>query len=339
MQFKKLSALAVGVCLLSTTSLFAQDEVIVEGKGKPAKKSKEQVTISFDTDNKEKIVVEVDGDKVTVNGKPVENYESGNIRVSRGKDVSVFGYGNNNRLNGYNLFSDNFSNKAMLGVTSDKTEQGVKVLSVTKESAAAVAGIKEGDIITKIDDKKITDPDDLSEVIKAKKPGDKVTVHLLRDKKEQKLTAELKKWSGLTSTYTFTPGQFNVEGVELEKLLGGTFPGDRLATPPARGFNDVIVNGYVRNTPKFGLSVQDTDDGVGVKVIKLADEGTAAKAGIKVDDIVTSVDDKEVNSTDEISKILRDTKDKTSVKMKVKRNGKSQTIDVKIPRKIKTANL
>ncbi len=330
MQFKKLSALGIGVCLLSTVTLFAQQEVIVEGK--PSKKLKEQITISFDTDNKEKVVVEVDGDKVTVNGKPVENFESGKVSVHRNKGVSVFGYGTSN-LNGYNLFND-YSNKAMLGVTTDKTEQGVKVLSITKESAAAIAGIKEGDVITKIDDKKITEPDGLSEIIKTKKPGDKVDVYVLRDKKEQKLKAELKKWSGLTSTYSFSPTDFNVEGLELEKLLGGTFPGDRLTTPRNYG-----VRVAASSTPKFGISVQDTDDGVGVKVIKLTDDGSAAKAGVKVDDIITSIDDKEVNSTDEISKILRDSKDKTSVKMKVKRNGKSQTIDVKIPRKIKTANL
>ncbi len=338
MQFKKLSALGLGLILLGSAPVFAQKDVTVTAKGK----AKEQVTISFDKNNTEKVVVEVDGDKVTVNGKPVENYESGNVSVIRSKGgVAVRGYGAQS-LNGVNFFSDNFNNKAMLGVTTDKTEQGARVQSVTKESAAAAAGIKEGDIITKIGSTKITDPDVLSETIKEKKPGDKVEVYVLRDKKEQKLTAELKKWSGV-STFNFSPGDFNLQdGVALENLfsdLNGAYayPGDRLATPRTRTYNDVYVTGF--GTPKFGISVQDTDDGVGVKVIKVSDESTASKAGIKVDDIVTGVDDKEVNSTDEISKILRDSKDKVSVKMKVKRDGKSQTIDVKIPRKIKTANL
>lgn len=334
MQFKKLSALGLGLFLLGSAPVFAQKDVTVTAKGK----TKEQVTISFDKNNTEKIVVEVDGDKVTVNGKPVENYESGNVSVIRSKGVPVRGYGAQS-LSGLNFYNENFSNKAMLGVTTDKTEEGARVQSVTKESAAAIAGIKEGDIITKIGSTKITDPDVLSETIKEKKPGDKVDVYVLRDKKEQKLTAELKKWSGV-STYSFTPGQFEINDLELGNIfkdLGELNPSDRFATPRSRSYNDVIVTGY--GTPKFGLSVQDTDDGVGVKVIKVTDESTAAKAGLQVDDIVTSIDDKEVNSTDEISKILRDSKDKASVKMKVKRNSKSQTIDVKIPRKIKTANL
>jgi serine protease Do len=337
MQLKKFSTLGMGLLLLGSAPVFAQKDVNVTAKSK----TKEQVTISFDKNNSEKIVVEVDGDKVTVNGKPVENYESGNISVQRSKGgTTVRNYGTQ-ALTGMNLYND-MSNKAMLGVTTDKTEQGARVQSVTKESAASIAGIKEGDIITKIGSTKITDPDVLSETIKEKKPGDKVDVYLLRDKKEQKLTAELKKWSGV-SAYSFSPGEFNFQdGVAIENLfsdLNGAYayPGDRLATPRTRNFNDVYVTGL--GTPKFGISVQDTDDGVGVKVIKVSDESTASKAGIKVDDIVTGVDDKEVNSTDEISKILRDSKDKVSVKMKVKRDGKSQTIDVKIPRKIKTANL
>ena len=54
----------------------------------------------------------------------------------------------------------------MLGVTTEKADKGVEIQDITKESAAAKAGLKEGDIITKIDDKKIEDPDDLSEAIK-----------------------------------------------------------------------------------------------------------------------------------------------------------------------------
>ena len=38
------------------------------------------------------------------------------------------------------------------------------------------AGLKEGDIITKIDDKKIEDPDALAKAVKEHKPGDKVSV-------------------------------------------------------------------------------------------------------------------------------------------------------------------
>ena len=47
--------------------------------------------------------------------------------------------------------------------------------------------VKEGDIITKIGDKKIEDADDLTDAVQSHKPGDKVTVTYLRDGKEQTL--------------------------------------------------------------------------------------------------------------------------------------------------------
>ena len=95
----------------------------------------------------------------------------------------------------------------MLGVTTEKDEKGAKVNDITKESAAEKIGLKEGDIITKIDDQKIENPDDLSEAITKHKPGEKVTVSWLRDNKEQKATAELTKWKGVNVFGSTMPGQ------------------------------------------------------------------------------------------------------------------------------------
>ncbi len=69
------------------------------------------------------------------------------------------------------------------------------------------------------------------------------------------------------------------------------------------------------------------------------EDGNAAKAGIKEDDIITEVDGKAVNSTDEIAKLMKESKDKASVKVKLLRQGKTETVEVKIPRKLKTMDL
>jgi serine protease Do len=74
-------------------------------------------------------------------------------------------------------------------------------------------------------------------------------------------------------------------------------------------------------------------------VLNVDDEGNGAKAGIQEEDIITEVDGKAVNNADEIARIMRDSKDKASVKFKIQRDGKSQTLDVKIPKKLKTAEL
>jgi serine protease Do len=228
------------------------------------------------------------------------------------------------------------ANHAMLGVTTETSDQGAEINSVTKESAAEKTGLKEGDIITKVDDKKIENPDDLSAAIKAHKPGDKVEITYLRDKKTQKATAELTKWKGVNLFGTTTPGfKFynDMEGFELNKDKFRELTIPRAPNAFGQGFS------WSGSGPKLGLSVQDTDEGKGVKVIEVDEESNAAKAGIKEDDIVTEVDGKAVNSTDEMVKVIRESKDKISVMIKLQRAGKTQNIEVKMPRKIKTADL
>jgi serine protease Do len=40
-----------------------------------------------------------------------------------------------------------------------------------------------------------------------------------------------------------------------------------------------------------------------------------------------------------MAKVMRDNKDKTSVKVKLLRKGKTENVEVKIPKKLKTADL
>ena len=69
------------------------------------------------------------------------------------------------------------------------------------------------------------------------------------------------------------------------------------------------------------------------------EESNAAKAGLKEEDIITEIDGKAVNSTDETVKIIRESKEKTSIMVKLLRGGKTMNIEVRMPRKIKTADL
>jgi serine protease Do len=340
----KLSAFVFAVALLVPVSLLAQkDEKDKETKEKTEKKDVEQIIITRKGDKNEKVIVEVNGDKITVNGKPLDEYKDKDgdvsVRLHKFKEMEAltgFPRGQVWNYNGDNNFQylNEDANHAMLGVTTEKAEQGVEVQDVTKESAAQKAGLKEGDIITKIDDKKIEDPDDLSTAIKAHKPGDKVTVTFLRDKKEQKATAELTKWKGMNAM-TLNGKNFKMDmgDMNFDKVMPRMQAMPKVGTPYGQNWS------WSGGGPKLGLSVQDTDDGKGVKVIDVDDESNAAKAGIKEDDIITEVDGKAVNGTDEIAKIIRDNKDKTSVMIKLQRGGKTQNIEVKMPRKIKTADL
>jgi putative serine protease PepD len=57
---------------------------------------------------------------------------------------------------------------------------GAKIQQVTTGSAAAGAGLKAGDVITKVDDHLITSSDGLVAIVRAYRPGDRVTVTYTR---------------------------------------------------------------------------------------------------------------------------------------------------------------
>lgn len=71
------------------------------------------------------------------------------------------------------------------------TKDGVLVSSVTRDSPAAKAGLRAGDVITAIDEKPVTSPDALVEAVGAVKDGGPVKVGYIRDRKPASVTATL----------------------------------------------------------------------------------------------------------------------------------------------------
>lgn len=338
-QLIKKGLLIAGIALFTVPSVFAQKEKekIKEDKDKTEKTEKMQtIVITRNGDIDGKTTIEIDGDKVKVNGKDAKDSKDVHVNVNT---VT----GSNGRMRMYNrapgggswnfdmdgdqmsLFSED-ENRAMLGVTTEGEDKGAEIQSITKESAAEKAGLKKGDIITKIDDKKIESSDDVTESIRSHKPGEKVSITYLRDGKEQKTTAELTKWKGIRMNAISIP-RIQLEGLDhqMEGLRG--------MAPEPFAFN------YMGGRPRLGLSIQDTDEGVGVKVLDVDEESAAAKAGIKKDDVIVGVDDTDVKGTEDVVKATRERGDKTSFKFKIKRGNSTETVEVKIPRKLKTADL
>ncbi len=78
------------------------------------------------------------------------------------------------------------------------TVDGVYVSEIVEGGAASGADIKKGDVITAIDGKKVKNMAELQENMAKHRPGDKVSVTLLRDKKEKTVNVTLKNAQGNT---------------------------------------------------------------------------------------------------------------------------------------------
>jgi serine protease Do len=334
-HFLPLLALALGVTVAGTAQV----------KEKQKKEKDETV--------KEKTTIVIDGDKITVNGKPVDKLSESELEVLSNKGIRNMMPLLKEKLmsgGGVKMFGDNFvfegSNRALLGVVSEKNDNGAKITSVTKESAAEKAGLKKDDIITKVGDTKIENSDDLYEAIGDRKPEDKVTITYLRDGKSATTTATLGKASSNMKAFNFNGDGFKMDKLERlrEELprmkerireMPGMEGMERFkAMPKIEG-----IEFYGSRRPRLGLEIQDVEEGKGVKILDVDSDTPASKAGLQKDDVISEVDGKTIASVDELKEKLRDLKEGDSVKITYKRGGQTQTADLKIPKKLKTADL
>lgn len=151
------------------------------------------------------------------------------------------------------------------------TNDGVYVGDVESDGAAVDAGIVEGDVITAIDGKKVTKKAELMEIMANKRPGDKVEVTYLHNKKKYSKTVTLKNAQGNTKV---------VKTADLD-VLGANF---REITSAQK---------------------QQLDISYGVEVIKV-NNGAMKNAGIAKGFIIQSVNNQPIRSLDDIEKAVKD---------------------------------
>jgi S1-C subfamily serine protease len=104
---------------------------------------------------------------------------------------------------------------------------GALVVQVTADGPAAKAGVSARDVVTKIDGKEVTDPQQVVDAVGTHKPGDKVTLTLLR------------RADGKTTDVTVTLGTSPTDAAKawLGVSLRGFGPGMRGTLPSVSGPN------------------------------------------------------------------------------------------------------
>jgi S1-C subfamily serine protease len=97
---------------------------------------------------------------------------------------------------------------------------GAQIKSVTPDSAAADAGLKEGDLILSINGKEVRTSEELSNQIATMNAGDKVTLKLLREEKEETVTATLKERPSRNRGVQLADPNGGGANTQLGQLLG-----------------------------------------------------------------------------------------------------------------------
>lgn len=154
--------------------------------------------------------------------------------------------------------------------------KGVYVKGIVAGGSGDEAGIKEGDVITKIGEIIVNNVPELQEQISRYRPGNKINVTLKRNNQEKILPVILKNKNGNTDVVVKPK-------VEVVSTLGATFEA-------------------LRAEEMKKLNIEH-----GLKVTKL-NAGKLLSAGIKEGFVITSVDKKKITSIDDIKSTLENKK-------------------------------
>jgi Do/DeqQ family serine protease len=114
-----------------------------------------------------------------------------------------------------------------------KETQGFYINKVTKNSGAEKAGLRKGDIIIQLDDKKIIGFAELTAYINTKRPNDIVQVRIIRDEKDSVIPVKLSKKELLSYEFngiefedldSAEKKQFNIkEGVKIKSISNSEY--------------------------------------------------------------------------------------------------------------------
>jgi Do/DeqQ family serine protease len=152
------------------------------------------------------------------------------------------------------------------------TMEGIYIQKVVEESAAAEAGLEKGDVIIEVDGQKVTKFGDLSGIIAQKRPGDKVSLTYLHNKRKHTKTITLRNEQGNTQV---------VKNADLD-VLGADFR-------------------EVSQQQKDQLEIQ-----YGLEVVKI-NSGKMKDAGVPKGFIIRQVNDEPMKTVEDLQDIVKET--------------------------------
>lgn len=186
-----------------------------------------------------------------------------------------------------------------LGLQNDR---GALVSDIATGGPAEKAGIKRGDVIVGINDKKIQEMPELPKTIANYKPGNTVTLTIIRDGKSMEVPVKLGEMPTEQKSEQATESQDKAEqkmGLIVEQI-----------TP------------QIKN--RYGLKSTE-----GVIVINVMDGSLADQAGFRAGDIIIELNKKKIDSLETYNGILSDIKPGSNFLFLVERQDKTIYLAIK----------
>ncbi len=195
--------------------------------------------------------------------------------------------------------------------------RGEFVQSVEPGQAADKAGIKPGDVVTKVNGKDVTNDQTLSYLVANIAPGTRVPVELYREGQRRTVTLAVGKRptdEELAQSQLFSgDGQSNDDGATQ--------------TPPGGALTENLGLQLSPMTPRYAQQLGVSANAGGLVILDVDASSDAGQKGIQPGDIVVSANYKEVDTTAALESIVKAAKaeGRETVLLRIQRRGRPLT--------------
>lgn len=206
-------------------------------------------------------------------------------------------------------------------------ERGVLLSKIVPESPAAKAGLKESDVVTEVNGERIEGTEQFRRMIREIPAGRAVQFTIWRDGHSQTVSVTLGKSEPrhvINRVAPAAPGSFAFQMPDMPQMGEIFGNGPWFSAGPRLGIDAENLDGEFGNF--FGAP-----EGEGILVRGVFPDSPASKAGLKVGDVITSVDGERIRSVGELREKLGEKKEAKSVTLGLIRNKAALSVSVEIP--------
>jgi serine protease Do len=203
-------------------------------------------------------------------------------------------------------------------------ERGVLLGKVVPESPAAKAGLKENDVVMEVNGQRVEGTEQFRRMIREIPSGRAAQLTIWRDGRSQNVRVMVGKSEAHHTQTMVSPGTFAFHMPEIPSMNG-----------------TMEIAPWTAGRSRIGIDAEDLEgdfgqyfgapDGEGVLVRGVFPDLPAAKAGVKVGDVITSIDGDRIRSIGELREKLVEKKSEKSIKVGLIRNKAPLTVSIDIP--------
>lgn len=186
-----------------------------------------------------------------------------------------------------------------LGVWIEPTPDnvaGVRVAMVHVAGPAARAGLRSGDYILRVNDTKVSDPQQLTELIGEIESGSQAEIVAWRDGRQQRLQVDFDVQDG------------------------------RGASAEHRAF----FRGDQQGQAWLGVTLDEESEAAGARIRAVFPSGPAARAGLRQGDVVTRLNDKQVDDAEMLVEVISEMKPGSDAELTIQRTDQQLTLTARL---------